>query len=161
MRSVDKELHDNKLKAIAFHASVRLRMKNMGQIKDATTKEVIGIKVRVQVIKNRIGPPLRSVDMEIYFDRGIDNYGSWLKVMKENNLIKVGGSWYSYTDTETGEIHKFQSKEFIQLLKDNPTLEDQMYNHICESTIKKYVSSPDVIDETNIEIDTHGAGMDD
>ena len=50
--------------------------------------KVVGMKVRCQVVKNRMGPPLRMKDFEIYFDRGIDNYGSWLKVMKENKLVK-------------------------------------------------------------------------
>jgi hypothetical protein len=50
-----------------------------------------------------MGPPLRSTDFEIYFDRGIDNYGSWLEVMKENKLVKQAGAWYTYVDTETGE----------------------------------------------------------
>ena len=46
-------------KALPFHASTRIRLKNMGQIKD-TKKNTIGIKIRAQVIKNRLGPPLRS-----------------------------------------------------------------------------------------------------
>ena len=48
-------------KALPFHASTRIRLKNMGQIKD-TKKNTIGIKIRAQVIKNRLGPPLRSAD---------------------------------------------------------------------------------------------------
>lgn len=133
----------------------------MGQIKNTTTGEIIGIKVRCQVVKNRIGPPLRTVDMEIYFDRGIDNYGSWLKVMKENKLVKLAGSWYTYVDTETGEEHKFQAKEFVDLLKANEGLEDQIYNHICDATIKRYIGNSSLVDEDDIEIDTHGAGVDD
>ena len=53
--------------------------------------KVVGMKVRCQVIKNRMGPPLRAADFEIYFDRGIDNYGSWLRVMKDNKLVKQAG----------------------------------------------------------------------
>ena len=62
-------------KAIAFHASCRLRLKQMGKLKSKVggVDQVVGIKTRAQVIKNRMGPPLRSVDYDIYFDRGIDN----------------------------------------------------------------------------------------
>ena len=100
-------------KALAFHSSVRIRLKNMGQIKTKVNGKdrTIGIKVRAQIVKNRMGPPLRAADFEIYFERGIDNYGSWLGVMKENKLLKQAGAWYTYTDIETGEIIKFQSKE--------------------------------------------------
>ena len=63
-------------KAIAFHSSVRLRLKSIGQIKlkdDSGREEVFGIKTRAQVIKNRMGPPLRSVDYDINFDSGNDD----------------------------------------------------------------------------------------
>ena len=71
-------------KALGFHASCRLRMKQMGKLnsKVGGVEQTVGIKTRVQVIKNRMGPPLRAVDFEIYFDRGIDRYGSWLNTMK-------------------------------------------------------------------------------
>ena len=77
-------------KASLSICSVRLRLKGMGQIKQKVNgkDKTVGMKVRCQVIKNRMGPPLRAADFEIYFDRGIDNYGSWLGVMKENKLVK-------------------------------------------------------------------------
>jgi len=144
-------------KALAFHASVRLRLKNMGQIKQKVNGQdkVVGIKVRCQIIKNRMGPPLRAADFEIYFDRGIDNYGSWLTVMKENKLVKQGGAWYEYVDTETGEVHKFQSKDFIPLMDENDELREQIYKKICEETILQYKSN--TLDIDSMEIDTEGA----
>jgi hypothetical protein len=128
-------------KALPFHASVRLRLKNIGTIKgkDIGGKErIIGIKVRAQVIKNRMGPPLRAADFDIFFDRGIDNYGSWLTVLKDNGLVKQSGAWYTYVDTETGEEVKFQSKEFIKLLEDRHDIAGQMYGRICDTTVLKY-----------------------
>ena len=144
-------------KALAFHASVRLRLKNMGQIKQKVngTDKTIGMKVRCQVIKNRMGPPLRSADFEIFFDRGIDNYGSWLSVMKEYKLLKQAGAWYTYVDTDTGEEIKFQSKDFIDLMEDRDEIKDQIYKKICDETILQYKS-----DSKDIEahkLDTAGA----
>ena len=78
-------------KALPFHASTRIRLKNMGQIKD-TKKNTIGIKIRAQVIKNRLGPPLRSADFQLYFDKGIDDFGSWLTIMKDHKLVKQAGA---------------------------------------------------------------------
>jgi recombination protein RecA len=146
-------------KALAFHSSVRLRLKNMGQIKMKVNAKdkTVGMKVRCQVVKNRMGPPLRAADFEIYFDRGIDNYGSWLSVMKENKLVKQAGAWYSYVDTETGEEFKFQSKDFIPLMGKNDELREQIYKKICEETILQYKG--DTLDIDNMEIDTHGAGV--
>ena len=146
-------------KALAFHASVRLRLKNMGQIKMKVNgkDKTVGMKVRCQVVKNRMGPPLRAADFEIYFDRGIDNYGSWLSVMKENKLVKQAGAWYAYVDTETGEEFKFQSKDFIPLMGTNTELREQIYKKICEETILQYKS--DTLDIDAMEIDTKGAGI--
>ena len=148
-------------KALAFHASVRLRLKNMGQIKmkQGGQERTVGMKVRCQVVKNRMGPPLRAADFEIYFDRGIDNYGSWLKVMKENNLVKQAGAWYTYVDTETGEEIKFQSKDFIEMMGEKEVLREQIYKKICEETILQYKG--DTLDIDNMEIDTKGPGVGD
>jgi recombination protein RecA len=125
-------------KALAFHASVRLRLKNMGQLKAGD--RIVGIKVRTQVIKNRMGPPLRHADFDIFFDRGIDNYGGWISVMKDAKLVKQGGAWYTYTDIESGEEIKFQAKDFVSILQDED-LKDQIYRRICEATILQYKTS--------------------
>lgn len=112
--------------------------------------KIVGMKVRAQVVKNRMGPPLRAADFDVYFDRGIDNYGSWLGVMKELKLVKQGGAWYTYVDTETGEEIKFQSKEFISLMEERSDIRDQIYKKICEETILQYKS--DTLDIENMDV---------
>ena len=80
-------------KALPFHSSTRIRLKNKGQIKDSK-KNVIGMTILAQVIKNRLGPPLRKAEFPLYFESGIDDEGSWLQVLKEHNLAKVGMVYY-------------------------------------------------------------------
>jgi recombination protein RecA len=141
-------------KAIAFHSSVRLRLKSVGQIKMKVDgrDEILGITTRAQVVKNRMGPPLRSVDYDIYFDSGIDDYGSWLTMLKEYNLVTQAGAWYTYTDTETGEMIKFQSKDFQSKLMDDPAMRDQVYKAICDKYILTYKAGEDFgIDDIKIE----------
>ena len=141
-------------KAIAFHSSCRLRLKQMGQLKSKIggVDQVVGIKTRAQVIKNRMGPPLRSVDYDIYFDSGIDNYGSWLQMMKTYNLVKQSGAWYTYVDTETGEEIKFQAKNFEDLLMERPELKESIYNQICDAYIMSYKESSAGSNIDNIEV---------
>ena len=134
-------------KALPFHASTRIRLKNMGQIKD-TKKDTIGIKIRAQVIKNRLGPPLRSAEFPLFFDKGIDDYGSWLTVMKDHKLVKQAGAWYTFVDQD-GKEHKFQSKDFGALISDVET-QEYIYDSICEKIILKYVFHDDV--QTQIQI---------
>ena len=142
-------------KAIPFHASVRLRLKSVGQIKAKDAKgveQIIGIKTRAQVIKNRMGPPLKSIDYDIYFESGIDNYGGWLEVMKEYKLVSQAGAWYTYT-RQDGTAVKFLSKDFEKNLEADATLKEEIYNIICEAYIFKYQSGDIGIDDISIESD--------
>lgn len=126
-------------KAIAFHASTRIRLSLIGKIQDGN-KNVIGVNVKAVVVKNRLGPPHRVAEFDIYFDRGIDDYGSWLDVLKDNGLVKQTGAWYTLVDETTGEEIKFQSKDFPKLLDSNITRKEAIYTQICDSLIMKYRS---------------------
>jgi len=139
-------------KALGFHASCRLRLKAVGQIKTKIEgkDQTIGIKTRAIVVKNRMGPPLRQAEFEIYFDSGIDNYGGWLQVMKDRKLINLAGAWYSYTDTVTGKDHKFLSKDFNDLMDNNKELKQQIYDSICNAVIMDYKTGNLGIDDVVI-----------
>ena len=138
-------------KALPFHSSTRVRFKNAAQNKDGN-KTTIGIKIKGQVIKNRLGPPMRTVEFPLYFDTGIDDFGSWLTVMKEHKLLKSGGAWYTlqHCYTETGELikeYKFLSKDFENLMLENSELKEYCYGLICEACILKYDSKELGIDD--------------
>ena len=126
-------------KAIAFHASTRIRLSLIGKIQDGN-KNVIGVNVKAVVVKNRLGPPHRVAEFDIYFDRGIYDYGSWLDVLKDNGLVKQTGAWYTIVDEATGEEIKFQSKDFPKLLDSNVTRKEAIYTQICDALIMKYRS---------------------
>jgi recombination protein RecA len=122
-------------KALPFHASTRIRLKNLGQIKDKKTN-TIGMKMRAQVIKNRLGPPMRHADFNLYFESGIDDDGSWLQVLKDHKLLKQGGAWYTMIN-QNGEELKFQSKDWSEQLQDTK-FKEYCYNLICDKVILKY-----------------------
>jgi len=162
-------------KAVAFHSSVRIRLKSLGQIKMKLNgvEQVIGIKTRAIVQKNRLGPPLKSVDYDIYFESGIDNYGSWLETLKTYKLVTSGTYWsmpLSYTsilqtndkgkgieksfndelvNPESGEIKKtdgtlkFRSKDFGKWMEANPKLKEFIYDMICDRVIMVYKVNED------------------
>jgi recombination protein RecA len=133
-------------KAIAFHASTRIRLSLIGKINDSN-KNVVGVKVKAVVVKNRLGPPHRTAEFDIYFDRGIDDYGSWLDVLKNNGLIKQSGAWYTLVDESTGEEIKFQSKDFPKILEEDLPRKEAIYQKICDELIMKYKSeyNPDAM----------------
>ena len=118
-------------KAIGFHSSTRLRLSQTGKLKDSKGN-VIGVSTKAVVTKNRLGPPYREAEFNIYFNRGIDDYSSWLDVLKENGIIKQAGAWYSYED------EKFQGKEFPTFLEADQERKSALYDKICDALIMKY-----------------------
>lgn len=127
-------------RSIPFHASVRIRLSSIGAIKAKRNghDEIVGSRVKAKLTKNRCGPPLRECTYEIYFDSGIDDYSGWITVMKEYNLVSQSGAWYSWTNKKTGEIIKFQSKEFVEKIMSDPELYDMVYDEIAEKVIMQY-----------------------
>jgi recombination protein RecA len=135
-------------KAIAFHASTRIRLALTGKIKN-NDGDVIGVKVKATMEKNRLGPPHRTAEFEIYFDRGIDDYSAWLKVLKDNKIIKQAGAWYNYIDETTGEEIKFQAKDFPNFIEVDPERKELLYDKMCEALIMRYQSE---FDPENVSI---------
>tara|TARA_R110000744_G_scaffold77416_1_gene152807 strand:- start:4641 stop:5765 length:1125 start_codon:yes stop_codon:yes gene_type:complete len=126
-------------KALQFHASCRLRLKAAGQIKAKVNgkDQVVGIKTKCIVVKNRMGPPLRTSEFDIYFESGIDDLGGWLRILKDYGMIKQGGSWYTLT-RDSGEEIKFLSKDWNGKLEADETLKAEVYKKICDKVIMDY-----------------------
>jgi hypothetical protein len=99
------------------------------------------MQTKAHIFKNRLGPPQRVCDYEVFFASGIDDYSSWLGVMKDYGLITQSGAWYTYVNKLTGEELKFQSKQFKTMLTEDQQLHDSIYDEICNKLIMKYQSS--------------------
>ena len=121
-------------KAIAFHSSVRLRLSSMGKIKKSD--DIVGIKTKAVVIKNRMGPPFKKSEFEIYFNRGLDNVSSWLNSLKSSDIIK-GSQKLTYTKND-GEIVEFSKNDFTTVVMKNEKLRDEIYQKWAEYKIMKY-----------------------
>lgn len=141
-------------KALPFHASVRVRLKGIGKIKSkiGNAEQVIGVQTQAEVIKNRLGPPFKKAEFEIYFDTGIDDYNSWLQLLKSYEVIKQSGAWYTLIDETTGEEIRFQSKDWKNLLSNNEDLKNYCYSKICDAFIMKYKAT-DMVNPDDLIID--------
>jgi recombination protein RecA len=133
-------------KGIPFHASVRIRLSSVGAIKAKINgvEEVVGAKVKAKLVKNRCGPPSRTAEYSVYFDSGIDDYSSWLETMKTYGLVRQSGAWYEYTDKRTGEIIKFQGKDFVEKIISDPNRAEIVYDDIAEKVIMVYQKTDEV-----------------
>ncbi len=128
-------------KALGFHASVRVRLKSIGKLKGAKVgkvEEIIGIQTEAQVTKNRLGPPFKKAVFSIFFDSGIDDEGGWLSSLKDYGLVKSAGAWYELVNEETGEVIRFQSADWRQLLADRPEIKQYCYGLLCKAKISIY-----------------------
>jgi recombination protein RecA len=124
--------------ALQFYASTRIRLSVVGKIQNKD-KEVIGVTVRAKVIKNRLGPPLRTVDFDIYFDRGVDDMTSWLKFLKTKEIVSTSGATYKFVDSH-GTEHKFTSASWKTFIEGNSALSEEIYQKMCQTMITSYKS---------------------
>jgi recombination protein RecA len=88
--------------ALKFYSSLRLEVRKVESISRGN-EEVVGNKVRVKVVKNKIAPPFRKAEMDIMFGKGISAVGSMLDAALQTNLIEKAGSWYSYGKERIGQ----------------------------------------------------------
>jgi recombination protein RecA len=117
--------------ALKFYASVRLDIRRSTQLKDG--EEVIGNRVKVKVVKNKVAPPFRKAEFDIMYGEGISKVGEIIDLGVELNILKKSGSWFSYGETRLG-----QGRDSIKtLLLDNPELADEL-----EAKIKEAIVSP-------------------
>ena len=107
--------------ALKFYASVRLDIRRIGQIKDSRD-QVVGNKVRVKVVKNKVAPPFRIAEFDIFYGQGISKIGEIIDIATDLNVLQKAGSWYSYGKQKLG-----QGKDTIrQVLMDNEELANEL-----------------------------------
>jgi recombination protein RecA len=112
--------------ALKFYASIRLDIRKVNQIKES--EDIIGNRVKVKVVKNKLAPPFRKAEFDIIYGEGISRVFEIIDLAVENNLIKKSGSWFSYGETKLGQGRDAVKK----LLQDNPELADELEAKIRE-----------------------------
>jgi recombination protein RecA len=119
--------------ALKFYASVRLDIRRVGSIKKG--EEVIGNETRVKVVKNKVAPPFKTTDFDIYYNEGISRESEIINLSVQLGLLEKAGAWYSYQGEKIG-----QGKDNVrQYLKDRPevakTLEAQIRTALLEKRV--------------------------
>jgi recombination protein RecA len=88
--------------ALKFYASVRLEVRKFETIEKGDA-DAVGNRVRVKVVKNKVAPPFRKVELEIMFGKGVSAMGGILDAAIKYNLIDKKGAWYSYGEEKIGQ----------------------------------------------------------
>lgn len=123
-------------RALKFYSSVRLDIRRSEIIKKGD--EMIGNRVRVKVVKNKIAPPFKQAEFDIMYGKGISSVGNILDVAAEADIVKKAGSWYSYEEEKLGQGRE-NAKEFLEgnpeLLKEIEHKVRLHYNLIPENEV--------------------------
>ncbi len=113
--------------ALKFYASMRLDIRRIENLKE--NQEIIGGRVRVKVVKNKLSPPFKQAEFDIYFNQGVSREGEIVDLGVEKGIIEKSGAWYSYAGNRIGQGRE-HAKDF---LKNNASVAKEIEEKIIES----------------------------
>jgi recombination protein RecA len=113
--------------ALKFYSSMRLDIRRIENLKE--NQETIGGRVRVKVVKNKVAPPFKQAEFDIYFNEGISKVGELVDLGVEKGIVEKAGAWYSYGGNRIG-----QGRENVkEYLKVNPDIAKEIETKVIES----------------------------
>jgi recombination protein RecA len=132
-------------RALKFYASIRIEVRRKESIKDGPN--VIGHKMKVKTVKNKVVPPYQEAELSLIYADGFDKEGELLSMATDADLIEKSGAWYSYKGERCGQ----GENNMRTWLKDNPAITDEIYGKLEElkKTKKAPDGKPDVDDEAD------------
>jgi recombination protein RecA len=116
--------------ALKFYASVRMDIRRISQIKSG--EEVIGSRVRVKVVKNKIAPPFREAEFDIMYNHGISREGDTLDLAAGRDIVNKSGAWYEYEGAKIGQGREAAK----QYLTENPKVLAAIESKVREANLQ-------------------------
>jgi recombination protein RecA len=97
--------------ALKFYASVRMDIRRIGALKQG--EDVVGNRVRVKVVKNKMAAPFKEVEFDIIFGKGISKSGDVLDLASNKNIVAKSGTWFAFNEERLGQGRE-NAKEFLE-----------------------------------------------
>ena len=114
--------------ALKFYSSIRLEIRRIESIDGKGEEDAVGNRVRVKIVKNKVAPPFRKVELDIYFGKGISSAASILDSSVKHGLIDKRGAWYTRGEEKVG-----QGKEnAVAYIENNPAFKMELENTLRE-----------------------------
>ena len=130
-------------RALKFYASVRLDIRKIEAIKQDS--EIVGNKVRVKVVKNKVAPPFRETEFDIIYGKGISKSGNILDLAVNLDIVEKAGAWFSYNSERIGQGRE-NAKKYIE---NNPELMQELDQKVRKNFNEAFEQSlcEEIIDE--------------
>ncbi len=117
--------------ALKFYSSMRLDIRRIDNLKE--NQETVGGRVRVKVVKNKVAPPFKQAEFDIYFSEGISRVGELVDLGVDCGIIEKSGAWYSFNGARIGQGRE-NAKEY---LRSNPDVSDRVREKIIELKVRR------------------------
>ncbi len=111
-------------RALKFYASVRMDIRKIETLKQGG--DMVGNRVRVKVVKNKIAPPFKEAEFDIMFGKGISSEGDILDLAVKENIVEKSGAWFAYNNAKIGQGRE-NAKTYLQ---DNPAVCMEIENKV-------------------------------
>ncbi|RKX61718.1 MAG: recombinase RecA [Thermodesulfobacteriota bacterium] len=128
--------------ALKFYSTMRMDIRRIAALKEGA--DIIGNRTRVKIVKNKIAPPFKTAEFDIYYGEGISREGSLIDLATAVDIIEKSGAWYSYDGERLG-----QGRENVRtFLKSHPDIADRIEQQMWETydikrpKIEKQVEEP-------------------
>ena len=129
-------------RALKFYSTIRLEVRRAEQIKQSG--DVLGNRVKIKVVKNKVAPPFKVAEVDIMYGKGVSQSGELLDMAADKDIIDKAGSWYSYKNDRIGQGRENAKK----YLEDHPDI----YQDIQEQVRKAYgIDEKSIADRENPE----------
>lgn len=114
-------------RALKFYSTVRLDVRRIETLKQGG--DMIGNRVRIKVVKNKIAPPFKEAEFDIMFGQGISKEGDVLDLASKENIVEKSGAWYAYSGAKIGQGRE-NAKTY---LRDNPAVCQEIEGKVREA----------------------------
>ena len=136
-------------RALKFYASVRMEIRRSEQLK--VNGEIVGNRVKVKVVKNKVAPPFREAEFDIMYGEGISKVGNILDIAVNMNIVEKAGAWFSYNGERIAQ-GRDNAKKFLE---NNPDIcsevEEKIRANISEAFDKSLTDNLEKVDEEELE----------
>ena len=136
-------------RALKFYASVRMDIRKIENIKQ--DGEVVGNRVRVKVIKNKVAPPFREAEFDVLYGKGISKEGNILDMAVNLDIVEKSGSWFSYNGERIGQGRENAKRYLIE----HPDMLQEVDKKVRDNFAKAFEQSlgEELPEEENEEVE--------